>query len=292
MKSMTGYGRAEQRIDGLSFTVEMKSVNHRFCEISIKMPREFMFAEDKIKRLIQKKILRGRVDVFVNMDAETLPNQQLEVNWSLVEQYMSAIREFQQKYNLHDNISATDILAREDMIQLKEEQRNLEEAADFLLDVVSQAVDRLVEMRDLEGQALTEDLESRMTQIRQYIGNISQHSGRVVDIYREKILQRVKEFLGGQVELDEGKLLTEVALFAEKANIDEELTRLHSHCEQFLKVIRDKGAIGRKLDFLIQEMNREMNTIGSKANDLKISQWVVELKSELEKIKEQVQNIE
>ncbi len=292
IKSMTGFGQAEYTDGDRKFLVEMRSVNHRFCEISVRMPRQLNILEEAVRKKIQENVKRGRIDVYIAIEHEGETPQSLEVNWSLADEYVQINKEMNQRYQWKSVLDSRDLITLPEVVQIKEEADNAESLRQPLIMAVSLACRRLLEMRETEGEQLKADLISRVNHLNNLLHEIKQQAPAVVENYRERVLRRLNEFLGNQLDIDEGRLLTEVALFADRSDIDEEITRLESHCMQFLKNLEGHEPVGRKLDFILQEMNREANTIGSKANDLLIGQKVVELKAELEKMKEQVQNIE
>nr|WP_027414531.1 YicC/YloC family endoribonuclease [Aneurinibacillus terranovensis] len=289
--SMTGYGRAERRSERIHLIVEMRSVNHRFNEISLRLPRELGALEDAVRRTIQSRVRRGRVDVFITMKSDTVPAA-LQVNWELARQYAEAARRMSEMLGRQEEVSAYQIMGMPDVIHVNEEQMDPEMYRIPLMEAVEEAGDMLVSMRKIEGQALYEDIFLRLKYMSQLVENIKELAPRVTESYRERIRARIVEYIQELVPLDEARLLNEVALFAERADISEEITRLASHFSQFTQIMEEGEPVGRKLDFLVQECHREINTIGSKANYLEISQKVVILKAELEKVKEQVQNIE
>lgn len=288
--SMTGFGRSKKESDRLSVTVELKTVNHRFCEFYFRMPRQLLKIEDKLKKKLGDHILRGRVEVFVTLSGEAVVNRKVQIDWSLLDQYYQYITSINQKYGLDQQISLNELIAREEIISIEESDEENGELEVLVLEAVEEAALGLKAMRQTEGEALARDISENLTQIKQRVNGLRELTPRVVNQYQERLTKRMQDFLAGQI--DEARILTEVAVFAEKADISEELTRLDSHIQQFQKIILLKEPVGRKLDFLVQEMNREVNTIGSKANDSTIASEVVEMKSLLEKIKEQVQNIE
>jgi uncharacterized protein (TIGR00255 family) len=289
---MTGYGRYEGFLNDIKLTVEIKTVNHRYCELAIRLPRQLMLYEDRIKRQIQEKVHRGRIDVFISFHSDTLAKRKVKLDMELAEAYVSSIQELKDRLHVTGELTVHDLITLEDLFQIEEEESDVEQFNVPLLNAVMQATDQLLQMRGIEGKALLEDLSHRVSAIRETVKQISEYAPKVKDQYEKRLETRIKEFLQQRAELDEARLLNEVAVFAEKSNIDEELTRLASHCDQFTGILTLDEPVGRKLDFLIQEMNREVNTIGSKANDIEISQYVVELKSTIEKMREQVQNIE
>ncbi|SDG96131.1 TIGR00255 family protein [Alteribacillus persepolensis] len=289
--SMTGFGRAVVEQDGGRILVEMKSVNHRFCDIQFRMPRQLLSLEDRFRTIILDKVERGKIDVFISMEGLTPLERTLRVDWPLVQQYLDQAEEldrlnvFESKLRLQDFLLHPDIVVIEDAEKMDE---TLEQAVE---DAVASAAAELYDMRVREGMKLKEDIEARIEHVQQLTGMLQKEAPSVAQHYRERMYDRIKAFMG-DYEPDEERLIQETAFFAEKSNVEEELTRLYSHCDQFLVSLDAGGTKGRKLDFLVQEMNREANTIGSKANNASLSHLVVELKSELEKIKEQVQNIE
>jgi uncharacterized protein (TIGR00255 family) len=288
--SMTGFGRSKQTNEHMHVTVEMKSVNHRFCEISVRMPRQWAIFEDKIKKVILQYVKRGRVEVFVNVEGEGFIKRKLRVDWQLMNDYYERLQEANERFSLQDRVTLAQLFQLEGVTEVIEEEAGNEEIEQLVLAATKEAVQQLTEMRSQEGQALLNDIREQFAIITQCVHNIQMLAPEVVERYRERLTKRVNEFVQGAV--DEARILTEVAIFSEKADINEELKRIRSHIEQFTDTLHKSEPIGRKLDFLVQELNREMNTIGSKANDSRIALQVVEMKSALEKVKEQVQNIE
>ncbi|HJV44162.1 MAG TPA: YicC/YloC family endoribonuclease [Bacillota bacterium] len=291
IRSMTGYGQAMVETDSYRILVEMKSVNHRFLEISVRIPREQLFLEDPVKKKIGEWVKRGKIDVYVTFERKEGQHKNITLDWSLVDQYVQFMHNLKDRYSIfQESPRFVDVLNLPEVIQVEENDQVPNNQQELLLQTVDSACQQLLHMRKSEGKVLLEDLSGRIAQISRIVEEIRHRAPLVSNFYRERLLQRMNELIPG--EMEDTRFLTEVALFAEKANIDEELVRLGSHCQQFLCIVESEEAIGRKLDFLVQEMNREANTIGSKANDIEISQKVVDLKAELEKIKEQVQNIE
>lgn len=290
--SMTGFGRSKKELDSFKVIVEMKSVNHRFCEISVRIPRQFLLFEEKIKKTVTQYIQRGRVDVFVTIEGEGYISRSLQVDWDLISQYEKAIVKTKELFKLEGALTIDQLLHLPEVFTVNENEDGIEELEQLIIEVTKAAAIELQNMRKIEGTALKNDIAERLHIINGVVQDLKPYSAGVVEKNKERLEKKMNDFLDGKYELDEGRILTEVALFADKADINEELTRLESHVNQFFKIMDTEGGVGRKLDFLVQEMNREMNTIGSKANDVVISQKVVEMKSELEKIKEQVQNIE
>lgn len=288
--SMTGYGLGTSESERLKVRVEVKTVNHRFSEFHIRMPRQLLVLEDKIKKLLATYIRRGRAEVFISIEGEGLLTKRLEVDWSLLEQYMSHLNEFTYKYHLQPNDSLQNITHLEGIFHIHEEQTDTNEVEELIMDAVKQAGEQLKDMRKAEGLLLKEDIVEQLNNLAHTVDRVKEYAPSVLEQYKLRLQTRMTEFASSII--DETRMLNEVAIFTDKADINEELIRLKSHLSQANAIIEIDAAIGRKLDFLVQEMNREVNTIGSKANDAKIASEVVEMKSILEKIKEQVQNIE
>lgn len=287
---MTGFGRASGQVDSCLLTVEMKSVNHRFLEITLKMPKQFMSIEDKMKKLISQSVSRGRIEVYVNLEGESLVDKDIHIDWDLLTQYVNSLHQMKERFSLKGEVTLDQILALGEGIDIREGSVSSEDVEKELLHLVKSAAWQLSEMRKAEGEQLALDLKQRLEDLTKITLELEKTAPTVVRQYRDRLEKRVSEFVSGKI--DENRILTEVALFADKADISEELTRIQSHIHQFRETLQTSGTIGRKLDFLVQELNREANTIGSKANDGHIAINVVELKSIIEKLKEQVQNIE
>jgi uncharacterized protein (TIGR00255 family) len=294
VRSMTGYGQAMMNANGYQITVEIRSVNHRFCEMAIRTGREFIFIEEVVKRKVSEQVKRGKVDLFITIERSIdKSNQKLAVDWQVVSEYVGAHDAIAERYRLDPSVLRPfDLLTLPDAVRLDQPSYDAAEITESVLETVTNACHQLIHMRESEGKVLKEEISSRIRQISLFVEEIRNRAPIVTVNYREKLAQRMKDFLTGNWAVDEARLMNEVALFSERANIDEELTRLGSHCQQFQMTLDMAEPVGRKLDFLVQEMNREVNTIGAKANDIEISKNVVDLKAELEKIKEQVQNIE
>ncbi|WP_090630184.1 YicC/YloC family endoribonuclease [Neobacillus massiliamazoniensis] len=288
--SMTGFGRAKIESDSFTVIIEVKTVNHRFNEMNIRLPRQLIKIEDKIRKKLNQHIRRGRVEVFVSIEGESPVIRKVHVDWQLIEEYYQFIIKAQEKYHLDGTITLQDLLNRSELIHIEENEAGNEELENLVLTAVEEAALSLKQMRVVEGEELEKDLLASISQINKHILELTGHAPLVAQLYKERLTKKLNEFLLGQ--LDESRILTEVAIFADKADINEEITRLKSHINQFIQTLDHTEPIGRKLDFLVQEMNREVNTIGSKANDSNIAKNVVEIKSLLEKLKEQVQNIE
>ncbi|MGN7398782.1 YicC/YloC family endoribonuclease [Cytobacillus praedii] len=287
--SMTGFGRSKKSLNQFSALVEIKSVNHRFSEYQIRMPRQLFHLEDKIKKKLGESIHRGRIEVYVTVEGDQLATRQVQVDWTLLDEYYQYITKIKDRFAIDQGLTVHDFI-RDELISIEEKDAGNEEIERVVLAAIEEASEHLLHMRKLEGAELEKDLKLYLNEIAERINHLKELAPKVVQQYQERLTKRMSLFLEGQ--LDEARILTEVALFADKADISEELTRLLSHMNQFESTLQVNERVGRKLDFLIQEMNREVNTIGSKANDATIASEVVELKSCLEKMKEQVQNIE
>ncbi len=288
--SMTGFGRTKAEREQFQITVEMRSVNHRFLEMNIRLPKQMMVFEDKIRKLIQAEVKRGRLEVSILVEGEGLVKRKLRVDWNLLEEYNRILRETNDKFHLQNSIDAKDLVMMPEVTSI-EEVEDIDEQFEYCLyEAVKSAVASLKQMRQREGKQLHTDLLHRLNEIEECVDDIILYAPTVVEKYRERLENKLKELQVNQ--FDEQRLLTEVTLFADRCDINEETVRLKSHLEQFKETLNCSEPIGRKLDFIVQEMHREINTIGSKANDLTISKYVVEMKNSLEKIREQVQNIE
>lgn len=290
MKSMTAYGGGSTGFEGLNFIVELRSLNHRFLEIVLKLPQRFQIFEQDIKRLICKYILRGRIECTLKINGELEGLPQLVIDWEVAESYYNLLKELKQGLNLSGDIDISDFLGVKDIFVPKEEVQDLQRFWPPLEETFTQALESLDEMRKKEGSILKKDFLKRLEFISGCLKEIKERSPLVIEEYRERLHQRINSIL--EREIDEARLLQEVAFFAERSDITEEIVRLYSHLTQFREIMEAPGTTGRKLDFLIQEMNREINTIGVKASDAFISQKVVDTKAELEKIREQAHNIE
>ncbi|MBD8068356.1 YicC/YloC family endoribonuclease [Bacillus sp. PS06] len=288
--SMTGFGRAKEVTSSYSVTVEVKSVNHRFCEIQIRMPRQLMVIEDKIKQSINEYVNRGRIELFLTVDGNGIIQRKVEIDWELMDKYVQLLQQMKERYQLKDEVSLKDLISLKDGTTVIEEEPENPELQASILKAVHHAMSSLKEMREIEGKQLYKEMNEQILHIINIVNQISTLAPHVTFAYHERLLKRVSDYVTGVV--DESRLMTEVAVFSEKADIAEEITRLKSHADQFLNNMNSDEAVGRKLDFIVQEMNREANTIGAKANDHIIAKHVVDIKSLLEKIKEQVQNIE
>lgn len=290
--SMTGFGRAVSDLHAQRVTIEIKSVNHRYLDISFNIPRQLTYLEDKMKQLIKSSVNRGKVSVYLAIEGQPLSSQTIETNWPLLQQYIEACQQIVERYPIQNDIGLSDILQIPDIFMAQETTVSLGELEPAILQTATNAIKDLEDMRRREGEYLSRELSERNIYLKKLVLELKEYAPSVKKTYLNRLEKHVVDFLAGHHEIDEQRLLNEVAIFADKSNIDEEITRLASHLEQFSVILDQKEPKGRKFDFLLQEMNREINTIGSKANDVIISRSVVEIKSELEKLREQVQNVE
>ena len=291
IKSMTGYGRASLQAHGRTITVDIKSVNHRYFDCTVKLPRVFAFAEDPIKKLAQSCVSRGKIEIGVTFDGHDSEDVQVAFNEGVFDAYYTAMKAMCEKYSLRDDISVVAISRFPEVFSIEKKDIDEEEVKNDILECVKAALDDFTAMRAREGEKLFDDVSYRGKVIRDLVSIIEERAPQISALYLEKLTARIREILEG-ANPDEGRLLTEAAIFADRAAIDEEIVRLRSHLSQLDLMLASNEPVGRKLDFLIQEFNREANTIGSKANDLELSRVVVDLKAEIEKMREQVQNIE
>ncbi|MDQ2084993.1 YicC/YloC family endoribonuclease [Herbivorax sp. ANBcel31] len=289
--SMTGFGRGKSQGDGKEFSVEIKTVNHRYCDMYIKIPRQISFLEDKIRQKVGKTISRGKADIYISFDDFSEDSKSILVDEGLVKTYIKSMELLRDKYELKDDISVSLIAKFPDVIKVEKAEHDEERIWELLSEALDNALEMLINMRKSEGEGLKADLIERALLIENIIKEIGIRCPEIVKEYKSRLENRMKELLDQQI-VDENRMMMEFAIFADRCSIDEELVRLESHINQFRETLEINKPVGRKLDFLLQEMNREINTIGSKANDLDISKKVVEIKSELEKIREQIQNIE
>lgn len=288
---MTGYGRGEAVLHDRTITVELRAVNNRYLDCTVKIPRLYVFAEEAIKSCVQKQVGRGKVDVFVSIDATAADRIEVSLNKPVADGYYQALKQMQAAYGLADDISVSLLSRFPDVFLVEKEQGDADVIAGDIVQVLTQALADFNAMREREGEKLAQDIQGRARIIAGLVGQVEERSPQTVAEYREKLRQRMQEVLEN-TQLDESRILTEAAIFADKVAVDEETVRLRSHLDQLEQMLEQGGAIGRKLDFLIQEFNREANTIGSKCSDVTLARVVVELKGEIEKIREQVQNIE
>lgn len=291
--SMTGFGQASRSFAGYKVFIEVKSVNHRYAEVSIRMPKDWTGYEDSLKKTVLQSVKRGRVDVYLSVEREAAAPKAISIDWSLVDGYMDAAEQMKVRYGYTERLSLADLLQLPDLIQHKEERSELgEQVEKELCGCLEEAVSGLTSMRLQEGSFLSQDIKERLEALIRNHAELLRFAPLVVKEYAGKLNSRIQELLQDQTPVDEQRLAAEIAIFADRSNIDEELTRLQSHFDQFKQLLQSGEPVGRKLDFLIQEMNREVNTIGSKANYSELSSKVIDMKAELEKMREQIQNIE
>ena len=291
VKSMTGYGRAVQTVNGREFTVEIRSVNNRYLDCTVKLPRSFSFAEEAVKAAVKAAVSRGKVDVYITVRSETEADVQVTLNKPVVEGYLAAMRQMVTDYGVADDISVSTLSRMSDVFVVDKPKADEDQLKADLLSVVDKALCAYDQMRVTEGLALENDLRSRAATILELVAQVEELNPKTVSDYRKRLEEKMREVLENK-SIDESRILTEAAIFADKVAVDEETVRLRSHLEQMDEMLRGNGGIGRKLDFLLQEMNREANTTGSKCTDVKVARIVVDIKAELEKIREQTQNIE
>lgn len=292
IKSMTGFGHAEHSDEKRSITVDIKTVNHRYCDFFVHMPRAYSFAEEKVKAAIRETVRRGKIDVTITVDSAADDDVKLELNKALARQYYEKLTELSDAFDVMGNISLEYLASMPDVIKTTRSHPDEEEITEAILIPVRDAARKLDEMRITGGRKLESDLLKKRGTILGYLSEIEKRAPEVPAVYAEKLKSRIAELLGSETEVPEERIAQEAAIFADRCCVDEEITRLHSHLDQFAAIIAENGANGKRLDFLVQEMNREANTIGSKANDLAITEQVLKIKAEVEKIREQVQNIE
>lgn len=288
---MTGFGRGEVATEKHNFTVEIRSVNHRFCEVVIRMPRSFNVLEDKVRKLVQEKLSRGRIEVFITIEECIGKEKNIKIDKGLALSYYNALKELSEHLSLEDSVQLNMIAKFPEVIKLEESEENLETIWEGLGQALDLALKTLKQSRADEGERLQKDIALRLETLATMIKEIESRSPQVVEAYAQRLRNRLEEVLKTQ-EIDETRLAMEIALLADRSNITEELVRLNSHLEQFNSILANNQAVGRQLDFMVQEINREINTIGSKANDYQIAHHVIGIKSEIEKIREQIQNIE
>lgn len=288
---MTGFGRAKREIENRIYQIEIKSVNHKYNDISIRMPRSLSYLEDKIKKQISSSMARGKVDVFVSFENYSQEGKQVIINQELLQEYMEQFKKIAEENHLEVTFPITELTKLPEVLTLKETEQDEEKIEKEVFEVLGEAIANFVQMREQEGNKIKEDLSARIEKIKQQVEKISEYSTRLVEEYVVKLEQRIKEILKTDV-VDQARLAMEVVIYADKCSVEEELTRLRSHIIQFQNLLEEKNAVGKKIDFLIQEMNRETNTIGSKSGSLEITNLVIHIKTELEDIREQVQNIE
>lgn len=291
LKSMTGFGRAVEEIDGYVITVEIKSVNHRYFDFSSRIPRQYGFLDDKLKSYINSKVSRGKVECYVSVEALDTEDAAVVINKTLASAYVKALKELSEEYSLNEDFGTAFVSRLPDVFVLKKADEDEEKIWQLVKSVTDEAIEKFIQMRAVEGSKMKEDVASRAEYILDCVSFIEERSPQTVKEYNDKLVERVHEIIG-DVSLDEQRIIQEVAIYADKVAVAEETVRLRSHIAQLKTFLESEEPIGRKMDFLVQEINRETNTIGSKANDVDIARKVVDIKAEVEKIREQIQNIE
>ncbi|MDE7364721.1 MAG: YicC family protein [Ruminococcus sp.] len=291
LKSMTGYGRTQKVLNGRDILVEIRSVNHRYYEYSSRIPRTYNYIDEKLKILLKQKISRGKVDVNVSINNIEGRDTAIAINKGVAEGYVNALRSVSEEFNLKDDITLSKLIKLPDIFNVQKAPDDEEQVWNDVAEVATEAIEKFVEMREKEGVKLYNDVLEKTSLILDMVGKVEELSPITTENYRNRLYQKLNEILNGK-DFDQQRIITEAAVFAEKIAVDEETVRLRSHISQLVDLLESGDAIGRKLDFIVQEMNREVNTIGSKAQDLNITKLVVDMKAELEKIREQIQNIE
>ncbi len=291
IKSMTGYGRQETVLEGKKILAEVRSVNHRFSDYSIKLPRHMLFLEDKVRCLASEYITRGKVDIYIAVENFGEGDKEIILNEPLAKSYLAALYKLRDSFDLRDDISVSRVAMFGDVFRAERREEDEEQLWNEVGGVLKEALQKFSDMRSREGERIYKDLYDRIGYMKSIAKEIEEREPGIVADYEKRLYDKIKETLG-DTQIDESRILTEVALFADKVAINEELVRLSSHFEEYYSILDKNEPAGRKLDFLIQEINREVNTIGSKANDITISKKVVELKGEIEKLREQIQNVE
>lgn len=289
--SMTGYGRGVKANDIYSVTIDLKAINHRYLEFYFKIPKAYYFLEDRLRRDISNKISRGKLEVVVNIERFNPVDSLVELDKTLLNSYITAIQEMKKALKLKGRLQLSTIINLPNIFKLNQPEENQDKLLAVTGETVEEALNSLLKAREAEGRSLTKDLQARVTVLEKLRNDLLAFAPEVVTTYQEKLTKRIQELIGG-VDVDPSRLATEIAIFADKSDINEELVRTQSHLQQFTGALQLTEPVGRRLDFIIQELNREINTVGSKANDLRITQIVIEFKAELEKIREQIQNIE
>lgn len=291
VSSMTGYGRCQQVIDSMNITVEVKSVNHRYFEFNARTPRQYMFLEEKLKKFFQSKLSRGKIECFVTVESLDESDCKINVKANVAKAYLDALNEISSTFGIKNNVTSFDLTKYPDVLSMEKAEPDAQKIWNAVETVASVALDNIVKMRQIEGEKLQEDVFERIETILNNVQYIEKRSPETVKEYTFKLLERMKEVLE-DVNVDEQRILTEAAIYADKVAVAEETVRLRSHITQLKEMFESTVPVGRKMDFIVQEMNREANTIGSKAQDVEIAKRVVDIKSEIEKIREQIQNIE
>lgn len=291
IKSMTGFGRCSLALENMDILVEMRSVNHRYLEMSVRLPHAYSYLEDKLKKQVQQRASRGKVDISLSIQLHGTDGIEVDVNADLAESYITAMRGANEKLQLEDDVTLTTLLRFSDVFSVRKVQLEEEAVWAAVAPAVNEAADKFLAMRITEGEKLKADLIGRLESLENMLCQVEQNAPETAKRYYDKLYAKVAELLADR-DIDESRIVTEAAIFADRVAVDEETVRLRSHIEQFRTLLESEEPVGRKLDFLVQEMNREVNTTGSKAQDISITRLVVDMKSEIEKIREQIQNIE
>ena len=291
IKSMTGFGRGHQVLNGRDITVEIRAVNHRYYEFSSRLPRSLGYVEDKLKTLLQGRISRGKVEVSVLINNVEAADEKITINHEIVKEYIDAMRSVKDEFGLVDDLSLSNILRIPDAFTVVKTETDEEQLWEDIRSTAEEALEHFISMRENEGERMKQDVLSRLAKIEEWVGVVETRSPMVVEDYRKRLYDKMCEVLSS-TNIDENRILMEAGMFSEKTAVDEETVRLRSHIAQFRGMLESGEPVGRKLDFLVQEMNRETNTIGSKVQDIEVTRIVVDQKSEIEKIREQIQNIE
>ena len=291
MKSMTGFGRAKLEVNDRIYTIEIKSVNHKYNDISVKLPRNLSYLEDKIKKEVNNNISRGKIDILVTFENYSESGKRIIINHELAQKYIEELKKVAKENDIKDEIYVTEIAKMPDVLTLKNDEDEESTIEAEVLQCLKEAISNFVQMRQAEGNRIKEDLEKRIQDVESNIEKISEHSTGLIEEYIVKLEERIKEILKVDV-VDQARLATEVVIYADKCSIEEELTRLKSHVTGFKSLLKEENPVGKKIDFLLQEMNREINTTGSKSGCIEITNLVIQVKTQLEDIREQIQNIE
>lgn len=291
LKSMTGYGHCEIIEGGKKISAEIRSVNHRYADYSVKVPKHYGFLEDKVRKKVAESVSRGKIDIYVAVESYGESNTKISLNEEFAKEYIEALYQLRDKFGLKDDISVCEVARNQDMFSIERKSEDEDEIWALVEPALNEAIKSFTAMREREGGRIQADLENRIEYMKTLAAKITERSPQTLKEYKERLYEKIKEILDGE-DVDESRILTEVAVFADKISVDEEIVRLGSHFEEFCNIVNSEEPAGRKLDFLIQEMNREVNTTGSKANDIEIAKTVVTLKGEIEKLREQIQNIE
>ena len=291
VRSMTGYGRFELLKNGVTYTVEIKSVNHRYFEFSVRTPKGCAFLEDKLKSFFASCITRGKIEAYVGIDGGARLSSVVSLNEAVADSYVEALKNLKKKYGLSGKVSLSDVISNNDIFVVERPKMDEEEVWNAVQEAAAGAVDAFIKMRETEGERLAVDVKSRCEHILDMVGEVEKRAPETLQNYRDRLEKKLREVLE-DTAIDEQRILTEAAIFADKIAVDEETVRLRSHINQLVSMIDSDETLGKKFDFVVQEMNREANTIGSKAQNVEITRIVVDIKGEIEKIREQIQNIE